>query len=146
MNSPNHIVFIFFKSAFAFHLQMKGMGGDEYAFQGIYFGVIRANANITNSSRIKSRTATKIQNDRKIRVPTVFLVFVLWWFFFFFFCTQLWKVAKKCSTVQTQDRGNHSPECFCFSNQMWKLVKLSFLEVTGKIYIFVYFFIISLYT
>lgn len=78
---------------------MKGMGGDEYAFQGIYFGVIRANANITNSSRIKSRTATKIQNDRKIRVPTVFLVFVLWWFFFFFFalsCGRWQKNAVQC--------------------------------------------------
>lgn len=64
MNGPNHIEFIylFFKSAFAFHLQMKEWGESEYAFQGISFGVTRANANIINSSRIKSLTATKIQN------------------------------------------------------------------------------------
>lgn len=136
MNGPNHIVFIylFFNLHLPFICKWKEWGESEYAFQGISFGVIRANANIINSSRIKSLTAAKIQNGWKIRVPTVV-----------FPATRLWKVARKCCTVQTEDRGNHSTECFCFSNQTWKWFELSFLEVTRKNICFVYFFIISMY-
>lgn len=41
--------------------------------------------------------------------------------------------GKKHNTMQTQDRGvTHSVECFCLSNQMRKLLKLSFLEMIGE--------------
>ena len=123
MNGPNHIVFIYFflNLHLPFICKWKEWGESDYAFQGISFGIIRANANIINRSRIKSLQQQRYRMAEKSGFP-------LW----VFFCTRLWKVARKCCTMPTQDKGNHSAECFCFSNQMWKWVKLSFLEVTGK--------------
>lgn len=103
-----------------FICKWKEWGESEYAFQGISFSVIRANANIINSSRIKGLTATKILSGWKSRAPSVGFLHSV-------------EGGKKTQyDTDSRQRDNDSAECLCFLNQMWKLVKVSFLKMMGE--------------